>query len=457
MIDWYNVLFLGVSLIIFSLDIIADHRVPLAYFTAGRKLGIQKGTVLLCVSLFTEVSLLIPILIVYHAGLIKSLFFSAGILFVIYWLMIDFLDQIEDSSEYQHSLFGFYQQRFTAVGFRIFWPLLVFANTYGLILQLTIAHKLFSVRFSQSSISFVVIIVVFSLITAGLGGMLTIYKISNMLLILSGFALLFVPLYFFLKEGINQIFNQYFLFKYPENSFYQMFMWLITAILIIIGNFVTNLYQWEVLSAIKSNHRSSAIKLSIFCSASVPVAIIIYSVYILSKYHPFTISQYVAELMNSSNNVIVFMIVVVWITGCINSLTISFFSLVFIFFYSFSKKRNIFERIKVKQIYVIAIILSVCTLLIQLWIIKYMALLLILYVLFFISISLPLWSVIRSRRTLPFWVPLWMIGTWVTGQLLFIFKQNLDFTLKACIILSMGNFFAVIVFNIVKKDNILQK
>lgn len=456
MIDWYIILLLAAGIIIFNLNKTAEHLSPLEFLMAGEQLGVKQGTILLWLSLFGLPSLSMPIYFVFHFGLLISMGYYLCFVLFIYFVTSYFMSSFYKNGIRELILPGLYQRRFTSIGFRLFLPLLVFANMEGVLLQLSLANKLFRLWFPQKPILFVALLLLFCVITAGLGGMFVIYRSGHVLLLLCGFSFLFVPLFFYLKDGIHPIFQSYLSYERDQQLPLKEILILFAAIPIaFIGWLLTNSFQFQVLQSIKQNYRSSSLKLSIFCFASIPASTLIYGIYIVSTQKSASLLLFTKDLLQIPSGLMILMIILIWLTGVVYSVSISFYSMAVLFLHSFPDEWQPAKKIRI--MYYLVIMLSLIVFVSQFWLVNYIKVLFIGYLLFYLTISFPLGLLIKGKRKYSYWPAICLFGFWLIGILFFLKSHNAFLAVMLSIALSVICLIGLYLSKFLKIVNISQK
>ncbi|MCM3766286.1 hypothetical protein [Neobacillus niacini] len=457
MIDWYMILFLAAGIIIFVLNKVAEHRTPHEYLLLGGKYGIKQGTILLWASFFGGYSLFMPAYFVYHFDLLISVGYFLCFSLFIYFVTAGVLRKSQMNGVNEPVLTQWYRNKFTATGFRFFLPLLIVANLDGLLLQLTLANKLFRLWFPQQPGLFVALILLFCVIIAGLGGMFTIYRTVHLLLFICGFAFLFVPLFLYLKDGIHPIFEAYLTFKNNDQGLgWADMLTLFAALpLAFIGWLLTNSFFVQVLMSIKGNYRIPSLKLSIFCAASIPASILIYGIYMVSKYHPDSFFLFSSELMRNSSGIILFLISLVWLSGVVHSLVISLYSMASLFLYTFPNRWHPAKKIRI--MYLMVMVLSLLVYISQYWLVNYVTILFVGYLLFYLTVSFPLRALVGSDKKYSYGLASFIALFWCLGIILFLVSQSVFLAVKMTILFSVVCTAGLKLSNFSKMGNILQK
>ncbi|GKU81948.1 hypothetical protein [Niallia sp. NCCP-28] len=416
MIDWYIILFIATIIIIYCLDRIVEHHSPYDFFFSKKELGIKQGTVLLCISFFSGFSLFIPLFILFSYGLFIGVIFYAVFVLLFFFVIKGYLKGFYQQDKKNANILYFYKKRFTAKGFKFFLLLLIFANMEGLVMQMSVAHKIFQVYFTSHSIVFVGLILLFSLIIAGLGGLETIYKTGYLILIICSFSLLFVPLFLYVKAGTHTIFQAYSLYEATkEISVSKMLLILLSILIAQIGAFLTNVYSYQVLHSISIKYIKSTIKLSLFCYSAVPIALLVYGAYVVSLNQTSLYFTFGYTIFHYSGKILSIMIVIVWISSIIFSVISSIFALSTLLFFCLQMRKGK-GLVKIKSIYFFTIFLCCCMFLLQFIFVKYSMELAIIYGLFYIAASMPLRSVGRKDKRHSVWLIVYIVFIWGVGM-----------------------------------------
>lgn len=422
MIDWYIILFLFAGLIIFNLDKIANKQSFYEFIMVRNGLGIKQGTTLLWMSLFMQAFLFIPIFTIFHFGLFFSIIFFSLFFLLIYLFLVNLTKQTQNQNIYEPILINFCRAQFTPAAFRLIMLIILIANMDGFILQLTLADQIFSLNFSQSPLIFNVLFIAFCVMVAGLGGMPTIYRTGYTFLVIGGFIILFVPLFFYLKDGIHQIYQSYALFNFqwtdrPKCIFILFFL------MASIGMLATHSFLWQVVHSIRPNYRYSAIKLSIFCFSSVPFSVMLFIVYLISKYHYGTFDLLSKNIFNVPLQMFKFMIVLVWLFSVANSVIFSIYSFATLIVSLFKNKGRTPK--KIKNFYLFVICGSFAASFVQYFLNNHLNMLFASYFLLYIAVSFPFWSLLFSKKKHTIWFPISIFSIWFICLYIWLFENSL--------------------------------
>ncbi|MGG3693632.1 hypothetical protein [Heyndrickxia ginsengihumi] len=430
MIDWYLLIFLFIGILIFNLEKLANSSSLINFIGIKGGAGIKHGTILVWVSLCTQIFLFIPVYTVLHFGLLSSILSSVCFLFLVY-VIVQHLSRILSAQPADKPiLLEYYQSKLSRNAFPVMMILIFIANIDGFILQLPLAGFIFHVNFSNSAFYFTLFITVFSVLIAGLGGMQAIYRTGYVFLLICGFILFFVPLFLYLKEGIHTVFQHFtHMSIQPENRL----IFGSAIIMTTIGNLMTHSFLWQALLSISSNYRRSGIKLSIFCYAAVPFSVTLYTVYYISHayfQHPSLITTHFFALPLAFFQTL---ILIVWLFSIVTSVMFSIFSLALLFIKFFYNNPS--QKIA-RNFYLIVMATTAVLLLLQIGLCKYLSFIWKGYFLFYVAVSLPFWSLLMSRKKHTLLFPTSVVLIWLIGVALLCFSHKL---LLALIITGVGS------------------
>lgn len=435
MIDWSIVLFFAAGIIIFNLDQVGGHRSLYEYFQFRTELGIQQGTVLLWIAFFTGASLSIPMLLIFHFGLMVSIVLTLCFLIFLYVFIEKNLPPGRTGQK--QDLYDFYEKKMTSEGFKLLLPLMVFANLEGLLLQLTLAHIVYRALFPGQSIVFISLLLCFCIIVAGLGGMSVIYRTGYFILAACSFSLMDMPMFRYLNVGIHTIY-----ISYVPSSFdrQEVLLFFGCVLIVAIGKILTDAFLWQILQSIKPKYTASTLKLAIFCFASIPFSVLIFGVYVLSRTHAETFSTFVKNAFQLPGKVMIFMVFCVWISSVIHSVCTSIYAMAVAFTHLLKLKKH--DRKNVKRLYGMILVLTVVIVLTQFWLVAYVKVLLISYFLFYLTIALPLWLQARSKQSGSALLPLVLLSLWTFAMIIWLLTNQLlpagSFVLAGSIIWMTG-------------------
>lgn len=396
MVDWYIILFTFAVVIVFNLEEINREGFLRSIFPAAG-FGMKKGTVLLWVSLFTQTLLAVPIFSTFQFGFIKSLF-AFTIIFILAYLCVRHLTKrIQLNSRSVPALLEAYKNRLTPAGFKFAFFILLVANLEGLILQLSVGGHIFFGYFHMPSYMLTGLAALFCFIVAGLGGMHVIYRTGYSFLILCGFILFFIPSFFYLREGIHHVYQDYGTMLFPHSP--NIFLFAAAFFMALIGVLISHLFLWQVICSIKENYKQNSVRLAFFCFSSVPLSAIIFTVYLLSRFHITTLTELGQAIFSAPfSPSIRTMITIVWLFSMLNESMISIYSLAIIFVYVFGKKWIIQNR---KKYFFVLLLFVLLVLLCSTRLVNHIAYLWKIYFLFFVAVSLPFYALLagKKRRT----------------------------------------------------------
>ncbi|MDN4525061.1 hypothetical protein [Fictibacillus fluitans] len=436
MIEWYVPLSIAAAVIIFNLNHVAEHSTPGDYFLSRQELGLKRGTVLLWMSFFGGFSLVAPVFVIYYFGWPAGVGYGLFLLLFLYILLSWLFRQVGNDPFQSAGLLGHYQARLTKKGYAFLLPLVILANMEGLLLQLGLAQKVFTLWFPDlSKGAFLAILLGFCFVIAGLGGMLAIFRAGYSLLLVCGLSFLFIPLYSYLGDGIQAVFHSYqFFLKMREAQPVEMVFLLIVVPFALMGILMTHLFQWQVIQSIKPQYRSQVRKLSVACFSSIPISIGIYAIYMLSKHPAFTFIEFVQHIVEVPGPLIAMLIVVCWLASVVHSVFISIFSMAVLFMKSIPGQRS--PRNRIRSLYLRSGILLCLVFCFHVWFMQNVQFLFMAYVLLYLIVSTPLVFIAKSRGRVSGWTTGSLLLFWMLGQILYGVTSQPYWPMALCALIS---------------------
>ncbi len=409
MIDWYIILFTFAAVIVFNLEEINRQGFLQSIFPAVG-FGMKKGTVLLWISLFTQTLLAVPIFSIFHFGFINSFFAFTIILYLAYLCVQHLTKRIQLNSRSVPTLLDAYKNRLTPKGFKFAFFILLVANLEGLILQLSIGGHIFFEYFHMPSYMLTGFAALFCFIVAGLGGMHVIYRTGYSFLILCGFILFFIPSFFYLREGIHHVYQDYGTMLFPHSP--NIFLFAVAFLMALIGLLISHLFLWQVICSTKQNYKQNSVRLAFFCFSSVPLSAMIFTVYLLSRFHITTLTELGQAIFSAPFSPFIrTMITIVWLFSMLNETMISIFSLAIIFVYIFGEKWIIQNR---KKYFFVFLLFVLLVLLCSTILVNHMVYLWKFYFLFYVAVSFPFYALLVGEKRRTVRVP---VSGCITGML----------------------------------------
>ncbi|MEK4028177.1 hypothetical protein MKZ02_06350 [Pseudobacillus sp. FSL P4-0506] len=449
MIDWYVILFLGTAIVMANIDRVAEHQSAWDYLSTGKALGIQKGTVLLWLSFFSSWAVWLPIFLTYHFGIFIGIALLAGTIIALYFFLKEIIKRISHQLDHKSGILSYYQKKFSANGYRFFLLLMVIANLEGALLEPAFANILLNEGFGKNAFFFIMLLFMFGLIIAGLGGMTTIYKAGTQLLWISSASVILISLLLYLGEGTNAIFNDY--KRVAQSLTYERkWLWITACVIAFAGKLSMNVFFWQVISSIKEKHLASSIKLSLFCSAAVPFSLCLYAVYLLGKGVTPTFPVILNKIMEAHNEAASILMIIIWLVGLVHSVGLSLFSVTAIFIHWMETAD---KQVTTKKIYYFAIGIAVACLSLQVLLPSFFFWFLFMYILFYLSFSIPLWASLRKSGRINISAPLAMAFIWAVGVTVYTLTKSTSLSLQWGIILAFTLGGSIFLSNFSEKDN----
>lgn len=405
MIDWYYILFLAAGIIVYCLDRVANHHSYADYFILSAEFGIQKGTILLWACLFTVWTFTLNFFISFHLGL----GFSIMIWILFYFFLYLFLDKFVPSvkSRAANTLtFGFpdfFIQQFSGNGKVAAGILLLLANMDGLFIQPVFAAWLFQLWFDQSVFLFICLLFLFAVILAGFGGMGALTDTVSILLPICGGVLVFLPLFLYMRTGINQVFDtyQHWSILHPLQINNVIFF----SVLLLswgLAKCSTSIFLWRILWTLKAPHYSSSIKLAVAGGGTFSLSLLIYFVYIGSKSPHADWYTSILAISQDQEELIFLLAVCIWLISVVFSVMLSLFSLTSLI--KVYWKSSYAETRPPRLIYLFALILAALASVVTVYLYEYGLQIALYYFLFTAYLALPVFIILYKHKRMPAWI-----------------------------------------------------
>ncbi|RFU64851.1 hypothetical protein [Peribacillus glennii] len=407
MFDWYYFLFFGAGILIYCLEIIGAHRSFEDYFTPTAQYGIGKGTVMVWAGFFSAWT--------YEMAFFSSIAFGLGVS-ILYWLSFYMLVYIllsrfmplaikQAATENILGLSDLYFRRFPRKGRQLSFIILFLANLDGLIIQPIFALWLFRMLFNVNGLLFISLLVSFCVIISGLGGIAGITRAIKVLMIVSGAALVFLPIYLYVIKGIEQVYGQYrhWSLLHTANSEYMLLFFLIVVSLAF-SKISTSLFVWRVLLSVKRPHFSSTIKLAVLGSASFSLSLLAYFVYIASQHIDSNWKAIIQSFTDIQGTLLLTVATFIWFITVAYSIIFSLYSinsLVSAFLEQFGSKLA-----TTKRVYLFSLIVGAVSVLFASSLFGRSLHIVFIYILYASSIAIPSMAILFKRGNLPSWIPM---------------------------------------------------
>jgi hypothetical protein len=324
MMDWYVILFVAITLLIFYMKEFGEHPDSAGYIKDRAIVPVSTGTMQMLFRLMTGTFLFIPFYFTvsfgYMAGLALAL--SGGIVMYMFSTRVEELSGKVTLIENRHD---FLKSKFSEKGLIAFYGLMLIAAAEGLIISTLLAYEFLKQAFEISSIIAAMPILFFSFIFAGMGGIRGMRKIGTWLIMMFFIGISVIPLSAFLINGAKPIY----ITLYAENSNnLDIKHLLIGALLfmpVIAGHLMVYLLMSHDLMSIKRNRVRISIGLSSICWSSIPLAISLIVLYLLAITGSKTTAGLLAGLQEHMPVFLVYILVFVVLSSLATGIGLSLF------------------------------------------------------------------------------------------------------------------------------------
>ncbi|GIN39988.1 hypothetical protein [Heyndrickxia oleronia] len=401
MFDWFLILCVTTTIIIYSLDHVVNDSNIHHFFRTSEPLGIKKGTVLVWGTFFSAWIVTLTLYSTINFGLGMSTLFVLIIFLLYYFLLAKLVPYIRNENDGIYGLEDLYRNRFSNQLGRIgVTCVLVIANLDGLIIQPALAGWLYGKWFNKSPFIFLIILFIFIIILGGLGGMNVFTRSTWLLLLIGGCSLIYLPLHTYLGRGIHQVFYDYQEWsKRLHPTIDDGLFFLIVIIILGIGKLSTSLIFWRNMFSIKKSYYSITIKLGILGSLSIPLSLLAFFTYEVTKNQELELSSLFNILVHHESYSIIQLAILIWLVGLAQSGFNSLYSITSLFYSHFEKK----ER-SIRLIYMTSVIIGGVSLILACLFISYALEAIQFYLLFLSSTAFPCMAILFKKQKLNPWI-----------------------------------------------------
>ncbi|PLT35517.1 hypothetical protein [Bacillus sp. V5-8f] len=456
MLDWYYFLFFGAGLLIYCLEIVVSHRSVADYFSPTVQYGIGKGTVLIWAVFFSGG--------IFEMAFFSSVAFGLGIS-ITYWIAFYILAYLllskciplaikQAESENIRGLPDIYSSKFAGKGRNLSFIILLLVNLDGLIIQPTIALWLFRTLFDTNGLLFISLLVSFCVIISGLGGIGGISRAVKILMIVTGAALVFLPIYLYVIKGIEHVYQLYSNWSFIHVVDLQDgFVFTIILINLVCLKISTSLFIWRVLLSLKRPHFSSAIKLAVAGSASFSISLLVYFVYISSQYFDSDWLPILRSFTENQGDLLLSVAVFIWFITAAHSIIFSIYSinsLAVAVVEQFSRKLA-----TTKKVYLFSMIAGAMSVAFANTLMGHSLQIIFIYLLFSASMSIPSMALLLRKGILPSWIPIVMLSTPTGTVAFYCFYDSFALSLYIGLISSIFLGLVIYYFDFSEKDKMI--
>lgn len=353
MIDWYLLIFIAFTLVILFLEKIGSHRTIYDYMNPGKEIGLSEGTYSLLTQFLSGATFLFPFILTEKGGL-SSFFILSTVPFLLYFLLV----KLTSSQERLNQVFPF-QLDIPMKATPYYLLIFAFSSLGSFLIHTSLVAIIFRDLFHHSPILGVFLFLSFGFILFGLGGNYGVNKIGTLLSFSIFFVVSFTALTLYLRTGIGLVYEQfnYYLNGIFTGGFTGNGLFFLTFLFIMLGHTMTSFSFWSSINNVKSNHRLSALRFSLFSWAALSLAFAVLTIYIVVQSKALPLSQLV-QINGLLSHIIIYIVIAMLAIGTGHSL----YSLVSLFLYAKSRQQTqLGSHQLLKQAYLVGILLSIMT------------------------------------------------------------------------------------------------
>lgn len=355
MIDWYFILFIAFGLVIIYIEKIGEHQSINHYILFNREAGLSDGSYALTIQFITGGTVFLPIYLTDQFKL--SSFFIILISALILYLM---LKKVTANEELRRTL-TLSDPSLLSNGKIYFIIIFAFSNLGVFFIQLSLLSILFGQIFQTSLGVGITLFLSFSFIFFGLGGSYGLRYIGSKLFFSLYIVTVLIGLTLYMRTGIEPIYYQFYshFSVIFDNSLSHIILAIFTFIFMIFGQTTTNLYFWESIHSVKSNHRLSVLRLSMISWSALMLLYIALTIYMLAKYDPRGFFQ-ILQAIHQVDSLILNLFTVISISAIMLGVGTSIYSLNSLFLYVFNMgKRKKSSISMIRRAYLFSLVISI--------------------------------------------------------------------------------------------------
>ncbi|WP_404454790.1 hypothetical protein LG329_06280 [Virgibacillus necropolis] len=244
------------------------------YITGGLSLGASFGVLTLLARWITANTILSTPETLFKYGIVGGLGYSLMGIFA--FILFSFVAvKIKQRFNKHETIGDVLQDRLSGQSYTIMMGLLLLTSFDSLFIQAMGAGLLFHLLLDIPAFIGLFIFFVYCFIYAGIGGMYTLHKIEPIKISLIFAAIIFIPVYFFIQEGIYPVYDGIRLYHpyllYWKN--HDAFLFILTAILIGFGQVITDRATWQRIHIIQPTKVRASFWLTGLIWGTIPLAL----------------------------------------------------------------------------------------------------------------------------------------------------------------------------------------
>ena len=390
MIDWYLILFVAITLIIFHMKEFGEHPDSARYIQDRATVPVSAGTMQLLFRLMTGTFLFIPFYFTitygYLAGLALALAGAAVLL-----SFGSLVEELSGNSPFTEGRQSFVESRFSKKGLIAFYILAMAAGAEGLLISTLLASEFLKQTFGISPYMAAIPVLGFSFIFAGMGGTRGLRKVGTWLIMMFFTGITILPLSAFLINGAKPIYLALYAKNGANMDLWQLLIGVLLFMPVLAGQLLIYLLLSSDLLSIKSNKVKLSVRLGSISWSSIPLAVSLIVLYLLSITESSSASGLLAGLKENMPVLLVYVLVFVVLSGFVIGVGLSLYIMTSLMFTAFP------GIVSTQKGYLFSLILSLIPLTIVNSSLLSLESILIFFMNLFASMALPLWLTVKAK------------------------------------------------------------
>lgn len=357
MIDWYLVGFLFMLTLLISLPYFGSYQ-KISEYTIGGVYSINEGTTLIVIHVMSPFTIMLCAQIILNHGVLAGLALAlTGFLTISFYSSIAKLVVDQNMVSDQPFLEWLSVRAPSPLLLQLGIAMMVTIHILSILLFCTLLEKLMDPIFPYSIQLLTLLLVLFSFIFSGLGGITSMNKISRLLLPITFAVLAFLPLSLLLVKGIKPLYvslisstqgTQFISWPKPILVWYLILFSLTT-----LSFLLSNLSLWNSIFASKKERLLLMIRLSGFFWTAVPFTLCVVILFMIeNKNTDFSLILLEMKISPHLFFFIIFTSLSIFAFGFSSSIK----SLMDILFYFMNRKKAIKEAVLFKPVYIIGLL-----------------------------------------------------------------------------------------------------
>ncbi|WP_413306841.1 hypothetical protein AA0X95_06510 [Bacillus sp. 1P10SD] len=282
MIDWYVILFLAIVLLIFHMGEFAGHKDTAAYVRLSGKNQVSTGTVSMLFRFLTGTFVFIPVYLTASRGYMAGLILSIAGVAVLLWFSKKVTQMNDEFAAFQH-IGALLQERIPNKGRAGVYLMLFLAGSEGLLLSTALANSFMKTVFSIQPIWTSSILFFFVFVFSGMGGAGGVQKMGRWLLFGFFTGITILPVATILYHGVASIHKRFVQLPGASWNGGELMVASLLFMVFTAGHLLVYYLISGDLLAVKLTRLKATIGLTAICWSSMPLAVSVIVVYLMSR------------------------------------------------------------------------------------------------------------------------------------------------------------------------------